>query len=254
MSDDDEPISQVPDAELARALVGMLHDARKNGGQIDPDTFWQFVSLLTHGRGITEGLDRVGLDLVEAVDKQGKRPPANKRADEQMRAYHRGIVGQLLSDMSSNNGKRLSIFPERFHALEVARDLAAMGPNPYGLALGEPRILCQKGGRRGFDRDTARHMVISYVCWKAAREGISRAKVRDSLPCEVPKRTWEGWIRDAKDTPQRAKKAGEGGKPTPPIWPPDAPSPDDTAALDAFLGEVLTVARQAQGVNKSREP
>ena len=245
---------KVRDADLTRALVGMLHEARKNGGQIDPETFWQFVSLLAHGRGITEWLDQVGMKFVEAVDKQGKRPPAKDRGDEQARAYHRGVLGQLLSDMSSDNGKRMSILPDRFDALEVAKDLAAMGPNPYGLAGGEPRILRQRRGKQGFDRDMARHVVVSYVCWKAAHEGISRTKVRESLPSFIPQPTWDSWIRGAKETGQRAKKAGESGEPKPPVWPRNAPPPEDKATLNAFLDDVLATVREAQGVSKSKEP
>lgn len=240
MSDDDEPISQVPDAELARALVGMLHDARKNGGQIDPDTFWQFVGALARGRGIMEGLHQAGLEFLEAEE----RSPQEDFALRRVQAYHGGLLAKLMHDMDPKEGKRSSVLPGQFQARIVANDLIRMGANPHGMATGEPEILRAKDKRGTPEREENRRAVVSYVYWKAARDGVALAAVLRELPDEINKSTWDGWVRNNPQIVQRAKDAGQRGDPKPPRWPEGKPTPGED---ETMIAELLARAKRGDG-------
>lgn len=240
MSDEDEPIPQVPDADLARALAGMLHEARKNGGQIDPDTFWQFVGDLARGRGIMEGLHQTGLEFLAAE----KQSPQIDFALRHVRAYHRGVLAKLMHDMDPQEGKRSSVLPGQFRALKVADDLIRMGANPHDMATGEPEILRAKDKRSTPEREENRRAVVSYVYWKAACDGVAIAAVLRELPDEIAKSTWDGWVRDNPQIAQDATAAGERGDQKPPRWPEGKPSPDEDATM---IDKLLARARRGDG-------
>lgn len=250
MSDENDPIPQVPEHELRVGFHGLLQEARGNGGQLDPDRFWHFVGELARGRGIMERLHKRGQEFSDAEPPS----PRSDHSQRRTRAYHRGVLALLLRDLDPEDGTRTSVLPGQFLAGVATNDLLAMGANPEAIPNGDPEILRAATHGNATMRFHARRAIVSYVHWKASRDNTSLARALDSLPRELPKSTWDGWSREfgsgGGEVAQRAKEAGARDEPRPPVWPDDWKDPDaDETGIDTLLG----IAKAAPGASQCDE-
>ncbi|WP_156209664.1 hypothetical protein [Pseudorhodobacter wandonensis] len=178
------------------ALDAILDAADANGGRLDADAFWTFVAGLAQGRGITDGLHYAGLEAVQDVPSKTQNPQKAKSKRER-RAYHIGVLAQLLMDVGRMPGQG-SLLPGSFQHGVVAHDLLGMQEGPDGVGRGDPQILTS--GRKGIAkiRQAARFRLVGVVFWRVGRTGQTQEAVWNDLMGEgdAEKSRLDRWLKE----------------------------------------------------------
>lgn len=209
----------ISDRELLARLEGLLHNADPETGAIDKDEFWQFIAALALGRGIAEGLHTAGGEAVARVNPS----PAKSFNERQGRAYHIGLLEQLLLDVGRSGGP--SILPGNFKDGAVVADLLMMQGGKSGTGTGKPQMLYSDKAGLGDMRRHARSVWVLAICYRAARDAVSLASLHKG---PLPGKTWRGW-KDEVDNETLAaateagKQARKNGVPVPGF---DRPNPE----------------------------
>lgn len=231
-----DPVSLSND-RLHQMLDDLLSDAAPTGA-LESDKFWHFMAAVARGRGITETLHASGLQWAD------KAPPSPKKSlpHRQFRAYHIGLLAQLLMDAGRMGGA--SVLPGNFNHSLIASDLISMLGGKGGLGEADPLILTSGRGGKATIRRHARNRVVGAILWRAEHSKKSVAAVRASYLPDVVKTTWDSWMKEAKEyggnVVEDAKKAGRAG---------DVSSP--YAVTDDKLRRLVALAHELQRRRKS---
>ena len=182
-------------AALHVALGAMMLEAEANGGRLDKEGFWEFVAMVAQGRGIAEDLHAAGLAALQAVRGQ-TQDPKGSMLQRQERAYHLGLLAQLLMDAGRVPGQA-SVLPANFQHGVVVHDLMGMLAGPDKMGEGAPLILTSdRKGLTGMRRE-ARGRLVGVVRWRMGRTGTTRDKVWfELMGNDASTATLDGWQED----------------------------------------------------------
>ncbi len=200
MRDDLKPAPPVPEEQLRQMLSDLLAESDSATGALNEDSFWRFVAAVGQGRGITERLHAEGLKAADHV-------PTSPRVSFERRkqtSYHAGTLLHLLLGMGRvaqeqpDPAKRdgASLLPGNFNTGVVVSDLLAMQEGHPLAKPGRGQLLVPPKGGEESIRMHARRMLVGAVLYRAARFGLSKAKVRDTLDPYLEKPTWDSWQRE----------------------------------------------------------
>lgn len=227
---------QVSRAELHSLLDMLLEQAEEDAGQLAPDGLRDFLAGLVQGRGITERWHEAGLEALRAVPDSPKKT-FNER---QARAYHLGLLAQLLLDLGGLPGSA-SPLPGNFQHGVIVHDLQAMRGGQGGLGTGWPLVLSPaRKGQDGLVKAARRHLV-GVVRWRMGYTGKGREDIwRGLMGDRAEKTKLDRWQREFGgadgDFCQACQAAGKAG---------DLSSP--YAASDQNLAEIIDLANKARG-------
>lgn len=224
-------------ATLHAALDVVLDAADGDGGRLDPDAFWELAAMLTQGRGITADLHGAGLEAAGA-SPQSPKTTLNER---QTRAYHIGLLIQLIMDIGRLPGQG-SLLPSNFLHGVVIHDLMGMLGGAGGMGKSKPQILTT--GRKGLGgiQWAARAQLVGVVFWRKGHTGQTQVAIWANLMRDynAEKSKLDRWLSDFGgangDLVTAAFAAGKAG---------DMSSP--YAKSNAELAATLELADKTQG-------
>lgn len=235
-------MTEVSGPDLHAALEVLLQDAHLRGGSLDATAFWVFVAAIAHGRGITEGLHNEGIAALAAAPTSPKAT-VNVR---QTRAYHIGLLRQLVMDIGGIRGQA-SILPVNFKHGVMASDLTTMLDRASGGGSGGPLILTS--ARKGADpmRKHAKMQLVGVVFWRMGRTGATRRAIWSGLMGQGAEKTkLDRWVAEFGGAEgEYARAALTAGQ----AWNTfDPPGPfASLAADDTSLAPLITLATSGQG-------
>jgi hypothetical protein len=183
--------SPIPRAELHTMLDDLLDVAEANGGHVTPDSLRAFLAGVAQGRGVDDHLHEAGIKALQAVPQS----PRNTFNERQSRAYHIGVLRQLLLVLGGIPGQA-SPLPGNFNHGALCGDLTAMLGGKGATGAGAPQILTS--ARKGQDqlKKFARSVLVGAVYFEAERSQRSLPDVfGELLHPDFPERTWQGWVR-----------------------------------------------------------
>ena len=228
---------------LHAALDALLDAADADAGRLHPDAFWEFVAMITFGRGITEGLHGAGLEALSAVPGS----PAASRNERETRAYHLGLLIQLLMDLGRLPGEA-SVLPANFQHGVIVADMLGMLAGPGGLGEGAPQILTSAKKGWAQMRRFARRSLVGVVRWRMGKTGKTREEVWfDLMGNEASKATLDDWQAEAGGPHGNlCRDAFEAGRASKPMrrW----------GDSNAELAPLIALANSAPGKRKTVQP
>jgi len=175
-------------AALHAALDDLLDAADADGGRLDGPAFWGFVAFLARGRGVSDDL---AMSAAVVIAREGTIPddPA-----ELWQRWQWALLSALLARVTAFPGEIMPIefSGAAFRALTINRQAGSNG--------GEHADLFGLETQRGADWEAlgraARRLLVGAVYYRAAKDGMPRAKARALLLPDIPPETFRGWVKE----------------------------------------------------------
>lgn len=200
-------------AALHAMLDDLLDAAEEDGGtRLDASEFWTFVAKLARGRGIADDIaETAAQHIAEAAPGGAGGVAGEEQALAVARMWQWAMLTALLRRVTGVPGEvvprelQASWFIAAAHNIVVGRGKTGLGPHMDLLGLGT-----QRGAEWEAEGRTVKWLLVGAVYFRAEQSGQSLAKTRRALMPDLPKDTWDGWVKEvAKAKRVSPREVGE---------------------------------------------